>query len=477
MKTSKTEIKNELWRRGVLSWKLDENQKQLYDLFYNSAFKVHTWLLARRNGKSYTLCVLAIEQCLRKPNSIIKLVSPTKIQVNNNIRPIMKFLLEDCPDEIKPEFKQKDYIYYFPNGSEIQLAGTDNQHAEKLRGSDSDIWIIDEAGSCDDLNNIVKNILIPTTLITKGRGILASTPPKDPDHDFLGFIEEAELRGSLIKKTILDNPRITEEQKTDMIQELGGINSDSCRRELFCELIKDSTTAVIPEFTPELEQKIVKEWPKPPFYDAYESMDLGFKDLTVVLFAYYDFRANKVIIEDELVLNGQELHLPKLVEQIKSIEQTLWTTPAKEAKKPYLRVSDINYIVTNEILKYSNYEMNFVATKKDEKDAAINNLRIMLASEKIIINPKCQTLIRHLRNVKWYSSSNKSKFGRSPDNGHYDAVDTAIYLIRNIVFSKNPYPSHYDLNTKDLYIYNPSGLKSSNTQVDVYRKIFNSKRK
>lgn len=478
-KLTKKQIIDELWRKGVLSFKLDKAQKELYDLFYSSDFKVHTWLLARRSGKTYTLCVLALEQCLKKPNSIVKFVSPTKLQVNNNVRPLFRKLLEDCPDDVKPEFKEKDYIYYFSNGSEIQLAGTESGHAEKLRGGDSDLWFVDEAGSCSDLDNIVRSVLLPTTLITKGKGILASTPPKESEHDFLKFIEEADLRGTLTKKTVFDNPRITKEQLQELIDELGGITTEASRRELLCEIIKDSSTSVIPEFTAELKKEIIKEWPKPPFYDCYEAMDLGYNDLTVVLFAYYDFKADKVIIEDEIVVNGKELQLPTFVEDIKKKEETLWINEiSKEFKKPYLRVSDINYIVTTEIARASKNEITFIPAKKDDNDSALNTLRVMLANKKIIIHPRCETLIRHLSNVKWYSPSNRTKFARSPDDGHYDGVDAIKYLVRHIVFNKNPYPAHYGMDLKNLHVNNPESFyNKSITNPDIYKKIFNVKKR
>lgn len=473
---SKKEALAELWRRGNLIWKLDEVQKELYNLFHDSDFKVQTWLLARRSGKTYTLCVLALEQCIRKPNSIVKFASPTKLQVNNNVRPIFKFLLEDCPEDVKPEFRAKDYIYYFPNGSEIQLAGTDNGHSEKLRGGDSHISIVDEAGSCSELNNLVKSILLPTTLITKGKVILASTPPRDPDHEFIGFIEEAELRGSLIKKTIDDNVRLTEEMKDELYRELGGAHTEEARRELFCELIKDSKTTVIPEATDDLYKKIVKEWPEPPFYDTYVSMDVGFKDLTVVLFGYFDFRADKVIIQDELVIAGNELHLPKLSKDILKKENTLWyNVLTNEVKEPYIRVSDINHIVMNDLRINSNGQLNFIPAKKDDKESAINTLRVMLSQHKIIIHPRCKTLLRHVKNAKWTKSRNKNDFTRSPDDGHYDALDALIYMIRHIVYQKNPYPNGYGIETKDLFVVNPERYENNN--ISVYKKLFNVKRK
>lgn len=478
-KVTKEQAIRELWLRSNISWKLKPHQKDLYDLFYNSTHKTQTWLLARRSGKSYTLAMLAIEACLKTPNTIVKFLSPTKIQVNSNLRPIIRDILKDCPEEIKPEFKAKDYIYYFPNGSEIQLAGSESGHYEKLRGGYSHIAIIDEAQDVTDLNDVVKSVLLPTTLTTKGKVLLAGTPPKNPDHEFNTFVEEAELRGSLIKKTVYDNSMLTPEQIEEIKEEVGGENSEEFRREFKCELIKDGTYSVIPEFTQDLMKEIVKDWPKPPFYESYESMDLGFKDLTVVLFAYYDFRADKVIIEDEIAVNGTSLQLPNLIQEIKQKEETLWLNPlTNEVTRPTVRVSDINYIVTQEIARASQGTVNFAAARKDDKEAAINKLRVLLQAKKIIINPRCTTLIRHLENVRWDKSRNKASFARSPDDGHYDAVDACIYMIRHINFGKNPYPFGYDSGFKrdDLFVLKPDNFgKSTTNNVEVYKKIFGIK--
>jgi hypothetical protein len=477
-KISKKAAMDALWRQGILVWKLDKNQKALYELFHNSSHKIQTWLLARRSGKTYALCVLAIETCLKQPNSIVKFVAPTKLQINNILRPLMRKILEDCPEDIKPEVKEKDYIYYFPNGSEIQLAGTESGHIEKLRGGDSHLSIIDEAQSCMDLNNAVKSVLLPTTLITKGKILIAGTPPRDPDHDFIGFIEDGEARGSLVKRTIYENPRLTPEMIDEMVKEMGGSNTEEFKREALCQIIKDPSSSVIPEFTADLEKEIIKEWPKPVFYDTYESMDLGFTDLTGILFAYYDFKLDKVIIEDEYAVKGIDVQIPKLIENIKKKEQTLWTNPlTNEIKKPYLRVSDINYIVLHEISRFSNKEINFIAARKDDKEAAINTLRVMLANKKIIINPRCEILIRHLRNVKW--DKQRKQFARSPMDDHYDMVDALIYLVRHIVYTKNPYPAHYDLNLRpeDTFIYNQQRFESKTKGINIqnFYKMMNIK--
>lgn len=470
----------ELWRRAELSYKLDLAQKELYSAFYSSKHKISTWLLSRRNGKTFLLCILALEQCIRKPNSIVKFVAPTQKQIKTVVRPIFRQILQDCPEEISPEFRPSDNIYYFPNGSEIQLAGSDGGHAENLRGTDSDLFFIDEAGTCSDLDNIIKSILLPTTLITKGRGILASTPPKESEHDFLGYIEDATAKGSLIKKTINDNPRISEQQKLDLIEELGGIDSEETRRELFCEIIKNARTSVLPEYNEKLEKQIVKDWPKPPYFHSYESMDVGGKDWTAVLYAYYDFRAAKLIIEDETVLDFQQpdIHTKTLVEEINKKEKALWTNPITlEYRKPEARVSDIDYLFINEIKQQSKLLfkeeqwITFSAAKKDNLDVQINNLRVLLASKKIIIHPRCTTLIRHLNNVKWNKS--KDKFARSLDGSHYDTVAALIYLVRHVDFRKNPYPSHYDMNLTGLVVRDRQSFEQkNNTQIESLKAIF-----
>ncbi len=451
---------------------------ECYDIQVSN--ETNLYLLA--NGlvthNSVLLAILALEQAYRKPNSIIKILTDTKVHAKNIFQPIFQMLTEDCPEQLKPRYLEKDYAYYAPNGSIIQLAGSDSGHYERLRGQKTELVLVDEAAFCNNLRHIVMSILFPTTTHTGGKIVLASTPSEDVDHDFTSFIEQAELRGTLSKKTIYDNPLLNEEQRQRIIDEMGGVNSSQFRREYLCQQIKENNKSVLPEFTPELEKEIVKEFPKPPFKDYYVSMDLGGKDLTVVLFAYYDFRANKVIIEDELIVdfNKPDSSIKNLVEDINKKETELFFNYlTNEKTEPVLRVSDINYIVLGEIAKYSFGKLNFQVPKKDDKDAALHELRLKLSSKQIIIHPKCQTLIRHCRNVKWHSS--KKTFARSADDSHYDAVDALLYLIRSISYNKNPYPSHYGYDKPNMFVQNPEKFyKSQQDMTETYKKIFNVKR-
>lgn len=475
-KLNKSQIIQELWYRGNLKWKLHDIQKQMYELFYGTDHKTLVWLLSRRSGKSYALVALAIEECLKGPGRIVKFLSPTQKQVETNLRPIFQKLLEDCPSELRPSFSSKQTIWHFPNGSEIQLAGTDKGNGDKLRGGDAHLCIIDEAGMCNDLKYMIQSILKPSMLITRGKLILATTPPVDSDHEFLHYYEEAERKGTLTKKTIYDNPMLTDEILKECIEEAGGIHTEEFRREFLCEIIKNSDNSVIPEFTEELKAEIVKEWPTPPYFDTYVSMDVGFKDLTVILFGYFDFRANKLVIQDEIVKEGKDLHLPELAAEIARMEEKLWTNPySGEVKRPTARVSDIDYIVISELNKHSQGKVSFTTASKDNKDAVINNLRVMLLQKRIIIHPRCKTLISHLMHVR-RKSRDSNLFARSTDHGHYDAVDAICYMIKHVLYSKNPYPATYGYDTQDLFVANKEAFHG-NSQLEAYKKIFNVKKR
>lgn len=484
MALTKTEIRNELWRRGVLIYKMHSIQKEMYQLYMNAGPRsTQVWLLSRQTGKSYCLALMALMECIQKPNSIVKLLTDTKLHVQTIFEPIFREIMEDCPADVRPNYIPTKFIYEFSNGSQIQMAGTDAGNAERLRGQKSTLILVDEAGSCTKLNYNVLSILLPTTTHTGGKLILASTPPEEPDHDFVQFIEQAEQEKCLTRKTLFDNPLLSDFEKESIVSRFpGGRNNTQFRREYMVEVIRDERRTVIPEFDDEVSALIVREYPKPPFYTPYVSMDLGFKDLTVVLFGYYDFKNDKVIIEDELCVKGSDLKLDKFGQEILAKEEKLWLNIyTNEQIVPEVRVSDIDLIVIQEVNRQSHGRLNFQPVKKEPgyKLPLINQLRIMLPSEKIIIDPRCTTLIRHLRNARWKDASAKDDFARSPDDGHYDAVDALLYFIKSITYTKNPYPTSYG--NSDNRFHNNGGFgykqEDKQTPIAIYESIFGRKKK
>jgi hypothetical protein len=479
MSISKSAAKRELWRRGLLQYKMHSNQLEMYNIYKNAPDNsIMTWLLARQSGKSFALDLIAIMECLAKPNVIVKLLTDTKLHAKTIHEPIFRQILEDCPEDLKPEYIPSQYVYIFKNGSQIQLAGSDGNSAERLRGQKSDLVLVDEAGFCSNLEYNVMSILLPTTTHTGGKIVLASTPPEDPAHDFIQFIERAEQDSLLTVKTVYDNPLLTTEQINNIVSKFsGGANNSQFRREYLCEIVKDEQLSVLPEVDDELLEQITKVYDNPPFANRYVAMDIGFRDLTVVLYGFYDFRNDLIIIEDEIAVRGKDIHLPVFTQDLLNKEEELWTNPlTNELFQPDLRVSDINPFVIQEISRASDGKLAFSSASKDNKLANINKLRVMLANKKILINPKCKTLLRHLKNARWKDKGSKDDFARSPDDGHYDAVDALLYFVRAINYNKNPYPAGYGHNIRNMHIENRQKFMGQQHQI-VYDAIFGVKKR
>ena len=468
------EARNILWRQGKLKYKLHSVQKIIYDQFYTNSDNITVLLIARQSGKSFLMCLLAIEACIRTPNTIVKYVCPKQRMVKNILKPIMRQILDDCPKDLRPEYKEADKIYVFPNGSEIQMAGSDNGNYDNIRGGKCSLWVVDEAGFCNELDTVVRSVLMPTTLTTKGRGIMASTPdPDQPDHDFIKkFVEPAEFEQKLFKYTLYDNQLIDDEEKQKIISQYpNGVNNPRFRAEFLCEVVRNGDLSVIPEFTDEIIKETVRDDYKIPAYrDCYVSMDVGVRDLTVVLFAYYDYFKDTIVIEDEYVINGTMMTTEVLAKEIRKKEKLLWGHPDQEHYKlPYMRVMDTNNLILMQDLNLL-HNINFLPTQKDNKEAAINLVRMRISNKKIIINPRCKTLIYHIKNATW--DKNRAQFSRTMvDGSHYDAVDSLIYLVRNVIQGKNPFPPGYGMPGAENH-FTRYKEESSNS---ILNKIFKNK--
>jgi PBSX family phage terminase large subunit len=454
---TKKQAIEKLWRLGNLEWKLRGIQREMREAIIEDPGKRATFLVSRRSGKSFSMCAVAVETCLKTPNSVVKYVCPKQKMVKTIVNPIMKVILDDCPIDLRPEYKEADKVYRFPNGSEIQFAGSDNKNIENLRGGFAHLCLVDEAGFVDDLNYAVFSVLSPTTKTTGGKLVLASTPSREPDHEFMtDFVRPAEEAGNLIKYTIYDNPMFNEQIIQETIEEYpGGADDPQFKREYLCEAAIDVEAMIIPEYTRELEKDIIMVPDMPAYYDGYVSGDPAARDLTVVLFGYYDFLHSRLVIMDELVLGGHgtQITTQDIVDGIRRKEKILYSNRLTgEIQEPYLRIMDNNnLILVNDL--FLEHGLKFIPTAKDNKEAQVNKLRMWIKQGKIIINPKCANLRHHLSFGRWELDRNgkrKKGFDRmkgDSDKGlkanHCDAVDALLYMVRNIDTYRNPYPSNY----------------------------------
>ncbi len=476
---------DKLWEMGELHWKLNKVQREIKEMTLNDTTKTSVVVVSRRTGKTWWLLTEALEQCLKQSNSVVKFLFPQQKDAKFNIQPLMRMITEDCPEHLKPKWNSQDKTYSFDNGSQLQLAGSNAGNVENIRGGFAHLCIIDEAGFCTDLKYAIRSVLSPTIRTTGGRIIMASTPSRSPDHEFITeFMIPYKAAGRLKIFTLWDNPNFTDEIRNEIIAEypLGEKDPDFLR-EYMCEIAIDKEAAVCAEFF-ENKNKIVfsdETLPEvPEFLDFYVGGDIGYVDLTVMLFGYYDFRNAQIVITDELVMSGPTMTTLELAKQIKLKEKIRFRKGAFDAA-PYMRVMDNDLKLINDLRQL--HDLGFLPTKKDNKSGAINEMKIWMQQGRIKIHERCEHLIYHLEYGQWNKSrSDFKRLADSPDKkikgGHVDAIPALYYLIRNIHTHRNPFPDGYGYKiTENTHVSQKFMRKNGSEGADFMAKLLNIRKK
>lgn len=447
------ELLYEAWSVGELSYKLTPSQAAAHAKvakWRNSKKrKGRTFVrdCSRRWGKSADMLVDAFEQAIKNKNQRYVYAAPEYKMVRQIVLPLAAMITDDCPPGLHgPKggplwIKSADTFEFTSTGSRIELYGLDT-NPNCARGQALDGFWGDEVAFFDNLEYLLQSVVKPTMMgRPHARIILASTPPISPSHYWSShLVPTAKDEGAYDRRTLEEADQYSSEEIEEFIREAGGRRSTTCRREYFCEHVTDETMAVVPEFR-DVESEIVKAVEPPKWRDCYESMDPGWKDNTAVLFGYWDFENNRLVIEDEI--SAPRLNSDDVAAAIKVKEHSLWSkclrsTPGGVMKpQPFLRVSDHNFELINTLATI--HGLVFVPTAKDDLDQNLNRLRVAISRKQVIIHPRCKRLIDDLRNAVWKNQA-KKVFAHSSDLGHYDTVAALIYLWRNIHQRRNPMP-------------------------------------
>lgn len=443
----------EMWRRGEFAPLLLKGpQLEMLEAFDKSTNIMFFFLCSRRIGKSVTLLTTAIRQCLKHPNSRVLYLSTTTEQTAEIVDQTVDVVLEHCPPELRPKHKIKDNKYVFPNGSEIRFKGLDKVTHNAIRGVKAHLTILDEACFVRELKQIVDNAVMPMAISCGGRILFGSTPPESPAHDSVALIHRCMQKNALIVKDIYSMKGIlyTEAQIASFEEEAGGAHTSVFRREYLALVEPETDRAIVPAATPEKMAKLIQEVPMPKGYwpDCYVGIDFGTRDLTVALFGFWDYENARLVIQDELVLGDKRATTENIAAGIKETEKRIWN-----GRAPFRRYSDNEIFLLRDLVKLHGLDVR--ATAKDNKEAQINHLNIMVQKEQILIHPRCKTLIFHLKYGIW--DKNRREFARSKELGHSDAIDALIYLLRNVKRNRNPIAGeHYS-----EYVYADHGATTT----------------
>ncbi len=470
----------QMWAQGDLSFKFHTAQDHLDHTYNTIKGQLFVGNCSRQWGKSFWAVSKAVETAIKTPKSQIRYGAAFQTDLIDFIIPAFDKIFEDAPDEVKG--KKVGHYYLFPNGSRIKLVGLD-KNPNGLRGNTLDLIIIDECGFVTNLDYIYKSIIIPATLHRPNcKIILISTPPSTPAHPFVDYVQKAEIEGSYVKLDIYTNPLISIGDIERMAQEMGGKGSTTFRRECLCEFVTDSDLAIIPEWDDKYIQAIEKdEWYQ--YYHKYVGMDLGVKDLNANIYGYYDFKRAALILEDEGTMSGPSMNTLLLKGAIRAKEKELWDNmepdpkdSTREVEKrdfnnnpiPFRRVSDNNWPLLIQDLS-SLHSLTFIETTKDNLEAMINEVRLMVQAGQIIIHPRCQKLIGCLRYGVW--DNKKKAFARSTVYGHFDHLAALVYLVRNLAKHTNPIPASHGFENHKAWMGNIKDKDRSNNSREISRAL------
>lgn len=463
------------WERGLLHYKLYDYQNELFDILYSLKHRKSVLNCSRRFGKTTILLLICCCYALKNPNSLIRFVAPTGKNLKKIIIPIMKWITEDAPDEVRPNYKVHEMCFEFQNGSELHLYGTDAGNHDNIRGQKCDLGIVDEAAFCTDLLYIVNSILLPQTITCDGKIFISSTPNRYGGcsaDEFKQLCEEAERREAYITKTIYDNKSISEETIKEYAEESGGFDSVTFQVEYLCKFLIDPEKRVISEWDNKFITPIIKDqfW---PYYHRYVCMDLGVKrDFTCVLFAYYDFIKAKLKIIDEYIIKN--MTSKDLVDAIKVKEKELF-----KDLPVYRRITDSdNPLLVNDLIHL--HGLAFAPTNKTTLEVMVNETRVFIQADKLEVDPKCKFLIGCLEHGVWSDNEQgrqRKEWGRSLAFGHYDGLAALVYLIRNIDTTTNPVPITHYYDPSNALILKKNEASNKEQIFKLFGKVFSNKPK
>lgn len=453
------------WRDADLSYKFWEVQKRMAEVLTSGGSLKKVLNCSRRLRKTSTALTKSIELGLKKERAKIRYNAPTQKMLRKIVHPIISLICEDAPIDRKPIWKAQDGLYLFPeNGSELHIAGANNGHEDDSRGTEADLCVVDEAQMITNLKYLVNDVLMPQLITTGGWLWMLLTPPKTPVHECQEYVLEAKGNKCYAEFDIHESeyqPEVIDQ----FCKEAGGRESTTWKREYLCQFVVDTNFSIVPEWRDELVQEYQPDQFY-RFYQRYEGLDIGVRDLTVDIFGVYDFMQAKLYLLDEVVLSGPQMTTVKLAQMVKDKEKALWGDV-----KPHLRISDNNNLILLQDMGQL-HGLHFLPTTKDTLEAMVNNLRLWVGSGKVVISPKCVQLIGSLKYGVW--DDKRKNWEHSHVYGHFDALAALMYLVRYIDVAFNPIPRDFGVNADQQFV---PEKRQTNSNGDALIKALGLKKK
>lgn len=412
----------------------------------------------RQYGKSLFFVVWCAMMCVRamlEGTEVVRIpyAAPSGKQVDEFITPHFEMLRQHAPEELRPEYSSKSGSWVFPRGDRVVVAGCEDQaKAERLRGPRAHAAVVDEAGFIPIVDYVIESVLGWQLATTGGIMLVSSTPPVSMDHPYVALWERAREAGHSFFSTTPEAPHMSPELIDKAIARCGGEHTVAWRREGLAELIVDPARTVLPEFGE--SETVIGEVERPVHFFPAIIGDGGFIDHAVYVFGYYHFEHATFVIEDELVF--RRTRSDEQGERIEAKAAALWPGVPVERRRvdapPQVR-ADMNRLEwgaePEERAPNAPEPPHWLMVTKPRGRAGegsmergVNGVRVLLSQGRVLVHPRCKTIIEHATNARWDKARNE--FVRVLDSQrepvhHYDGCAALVYFVRD-VSRENPVP-------------------------------------
>lgn len=458
------------WRLGYLEFLLWPQQKPIWDAIHALPRGVREFvvLCARQFGKSTLGVILALASAIQIRDACILIMGPDTRQTKDIVAPKMRFLTKTAPKGLIKQMKAENRYHVYhdldPSASdytEIVIGGM-NENSTSQRGKTVAKIFVEEIVDVpdDQFLESVRSDFGPA-MMHSPNGVITylTTLPKTPDHPFIKeTMVKAERNNALITFDIWKNDALTEEQKWEAIDLAGGIDSDDCKRELLCVLVRDRKRVCLPDWDQNLN---VVDFELPEYHHMHTTIDWGgVRDMTVATLHTYDY------------LNDQDLFWDERVFEPMTASSVIMSS-VREMEEDYLKLRTQNKIRSSFIDAPYQFvyvdlkeQYNYTASIPDKPDwmSSVNTLNNRFKLKKSAIHPRCTFLTLSARSGTF--NKMKTDFDRTEALGHMDGIANMMYAVRMRDVS-DPYP--LVLRPQDLLLSNHVPSRSSIIQSTSFK--------
>ena len=316
--------------------------------------------------------------------------------------------------------------------AEAYVIGINNDGADRrIQGGSVDLWYADEPTTYP---RSAWDMCLSRCRGVGSDGLLRVTPvlcTLNPDSEThwlkTDYVDRAaEVGAQVLVFGFDDNPTTSDSYIRELSSGFSGVFHE---RMILGKWVSGGEDKIIPEFDSGKENELVIDDPRPSHFQWYAAMDPGGVDFTGYLCGLWDFNRARLVVVGEVLIRDNSAGI---AEKILACEKMCFG-----CLEPRKRVSDTSIQLIRDMREL--HGINFVPTMKDDKEAAINAVRVAFQNNRIIIHPRCKSLIHQLRVGRW--NKNRTSYERTEADGHYDLIDALVYLWRSIDQSSNPFPT------------------------------------